>query len=97
MKLVLNASTRVCIRGQLKQARLPPRVPVLETVAFPEAPEVRFRTSYIQPGTPISSNDRQIDYLGCYLTVMPQFDAALRRSRELRAAIRVNGSEPGVF
>ncbi|MBI4371048.1 MAG: ATP-grasp domain-containing protein [Elusimicrobia bacterium] len=76
---------------------LPPRVPVLETVDFPEVPEVKFRATFIKPGTPISSNDRQIDYLGCYLTVMPEFEAALSRSRELRAAVMINGSEPGVF
>lgn len=87
-----NASNYSCL-----QYFLPPEVPVLEQVAFPDSPEVRFRTTYIKPGARIENANRQIDYLGCYLTVMPSFEAALGRSRELRAAVKVNRRHSGVF
>jgi hypothetical protein len=76
---------------------LPPPVDVLKTVAFPSAPEVKFHTTFIEPGTPITSANRQLDYLGCYLTVMPSFEAAIQRSRDLRSQVRINEHHEGVY
>lgn len=76
---------------------LPPNVPRLNALAFPDAPEVKFTSSFIELGSSISSVNRQLDYLGCYLTVMPTFDAAIARSHELRTNVRINGSHQGVF
>ena len=76
---------------------LPPVIDTLETVEFPTNPEVKFRATFIEPGTKIVSTGRQLDYLGCYLTVMPSFLAASERSHELRGKVRVNGRAEGVY
>lgn len=76
---------------------LPPDVSTFETISFPSAPEVKFTTSFLKAGTPLKSHDRQLDYLGCFLTVMPTFDQALARSRELRSQVRVNKTFEGSY
>jgi hypothetical protein len=76
---------------------MPPEVSVLRNIRFPETPEVRFKTSFIASGTSIKNTNRQLDYLGCYLTVMPSFDAAVDRSRELRTQVLINDTHQGGF
>lgn len=76
---------------------LPPEVSTFESIQFPRSSEVRFTTSFLRPGTNLSSHERQLDYLGCYLTVMPTFDQAVARSRELRAEVMVNGAFGGSY
>lgn len=76
---------------------LPPEVSAFESIDFPREPEVKFHTSFLKPGMEIRSKDKQLDYLGCYLTVMPEFSTALKRSRELRSAVRVNHKYKGVY
>ncbi len=76
---------------------LPPNVANFTSIRFPQSCEVPFKTSFLKPGTPLNSHDRQLDYLGCYLTVMPTFEEALKRSRELRADVRVNESHEGSY
>lgn len=76
---------------------LSPVIDTLESVAFPSASEVKFHTTFIAPRTKIISTGRQLDYLGCYLTVMPSFQAAIDRSRELRTGVCVNGKAEGVY
>lgn len=74
-----------------------PPIRVFQGIRLPETPEVRFATSFIKPGTELRSTDRQLDYAGCYLTVLPGFEEAIRRSMELRAQVRINGEHHGVF
>lgn len=76
---------------------LPPKIDEFRSVSFSTDPDVKFHTSFLKPGTRISSTDRQIDYLGCYLTVMPTFSAAIEKSRALRTSVRVNGEFEGAF
>ncbi len=76
---------------------LPPVMDRFESVDFPSAPEVKFHTTFMAPGAKIVSTKRQFDYLGCYLTVMPSFQSALDRSRELRTEVRINGDAEGIY
>jgi biotin carboxylase len=75
----------------------PPEVACLQSVAFPEGAEVKFHSQFIKNGSQLSTVNRQIDYLGCYLTAMPGFQEAISRSRELRSRVRINGDQNGVF
>lgn len=72
------------------QYLLPPGPFVFESIQFPNTPEVKFQTTFVRPGAAVSGSERQIDYLGCYLTVLPDFTAALNRSRELREQVFIN-------
>jgi hypothetical protein len=76
---------------------LPPQPLRFESVEFPKASEVKFHTSFIKPGTDLLSTDRQIDYIGCYLTVMSSFDSAILRSKELRESIKINDTLEGAY
>lgn len=76
---------------------LPPEVEVFLEVSMPQAPEVRFTHAMMKPGTHIRSRETQFDFVGCYLTVGPDFESSLARSKRLRNAVRINGSEPGVY
>lgn len=76
---------------------LPPQIERFQSIDFPDKAEVRFQTTFLKPETRIKSHDRQLDYLGCYLTVMPSFEMAVRRSLELRDLVRVNGELEGVY
>ena len=76
---------------------LPPNIDQFESIQFPSFPEVKFTSSFLEPGAKIKSFGKQLDYLGCYLTVMPTFDAALARSRELRELVIVNGRHQGAY
>jgi len=68
-----------------------------ETISLPSAPEVKFRTTFTKPGAKLASIDRQLDYVGCYLTVMPTFESALSRSKELRGEVKINGHFEGAY
>ncbi len=68
-----------------------------ETISFPSAPEVKFKATFAKSGAQLSSTDRQLDYVGCYLTVMPTFESALSRSRELRGGVKINGHLEGAY
>src|SRR5690606_28805091 len=76
---------------------LAPKAGRLDSVEFPNAPEVVFRATFLPPGAELKGEDTQLSYLRCYLTVMPSFDAALERSKAHRDRIRVNGTFGGVF
>ena len=76
---------------------LPPNVERLERLDLPVSSDVPFTTSFVRPGTRFESRERQLDYLGCYLTVADTFDGALKRSKELRDSVTVNGTLKGVF
>lgn len=76
---------------------LPPNVQMLEEVTFPLVPEVKFKTTFMKSGAQISGTKRQIDYLGCYLTVMPTFDSARARSSELRSRVLINKQHQGEY
>jgi hypothetical protein len=58
---------------------------------------VKFKTTFVKHGANLSSIDRQLDYIGCYLTVMPTFELALSRSRELRSEVKINGYLEGAY
>jgi biotin carboxylase len=103
-ELILNFALGMPISFQPKDRKfsclqyfMPPEVSVLRNIRFPETPEVRFKTSFIASGTSIKNTNRQLDYLGCYLTVMPSFDAAVDRSRELRTQVLINDTHQGGF
>jgi biotin carboxylase len=76
---------------------LAPQSGTFETVTFPKHPEVRFTTSYKENGECMESVDRQFDYVGCYLTVMPSFQQAIKRSLELRREVRINHICEGAY
>ncbi len=76
---------------------LPPNVDQFESIQFPTFPEVKFTSSFLEPGTKIRSYGKQLDYLGCYLTVMPAFRDAISRSQELRSLVVVNGQHQGDY
>ncbi|HKQ03838.1 MAG TPA: ATP-grasp domain-containing protein [Blastocatellia bacterium] len=76
---------------------LPPHELLLESLDFPQMPEVKFSTSFVKPGMQVSGADRQIDYLGCYLTVMPTYESAMARSKELRHLVTINTTIQGAF
>lgn len=76
---------------------LSPPLDSLKEVRLPDSREVNFSTSFIKPGTRNLGGNRQLDYLGCYLTVMPTFQQALDQSLKLREQILVNGTYEGVF
>jgi biotin carboxylase len=92
IKIELKQTAFSCI-----QYVLPARPLKFQSMEFSAAPEVKFSTSFLKPGQEASNLNRQIDYLGCYLTVMPSFEAATRRSRELRSSVRVNGNIVGAY
>lgn len=79
------------------QYALPPQALTIEAIEFPKAEDVVFHTAYIQPGQKVESTERQIDYLGCYLTLGSSFEDALSRSRAHREAFIVNGKLKGSF
>jgi biotin carboxylase len=79
------------------QYLLPPCSLLFESIQFPNVPEIKFHTTFVQPGTLVSDINRQIDYLGCYLTVLPSFQGAIDRSRELRKAVLINGKLEGAY
>ena len=76
---------------------LPPAINVFESVEFTHTEDIKFSTTFLKPGARIVSIERQLDYLGCYLTVMPSFASAIERSRSLRSSVKVNGKYEGVY
>ena len=76
---------------------LPPTISEFEKIDFPRDPEVKFTTQYHDPGDKITSHDKQIDYLGCYLTVKSSFKEAIEKSRALRSQIKINQNLEGVY
>lgn len=79
------------------QYLLPPCRLLFESIEFPDVPEVKFHTTFTKPGTIVSALGRQVDYMGCYLTVMPSFAASLERSRELRGRVMINKNLPAAY
>lgn len=76
---------------------LSPPVNLIESVTFPCDRDVTFTSLFKRIGVPVGSNDTQLDYLGCYLTEGPSFEAATTKSRLLREKIIVNKVSGGVF
>lgn len=76
---------------------LPPYRTVVNEITFPAAPDVAFSSSLVPPGTEARSTDRQLDYLGCYLTTGTSFQRAIDRSRQLRDSVRINGTLQGAY
>lgn len=76
---------------------LPPQALTFASLALPSGSEVRYQKCFVAAGTKVESVERQTDYLGCYLTFMPTFAAAVARSGQLRADVKVNGEWPGSF
>jgi len=76
---------------------LPPDALTFQRMDFPVVEEIKFHTVFPRPGAQITAVDRQIDYLGCYLTVMPSFKSAIERSRELRPLVKINGEMEGRY
>lgn len=76
---------------------LPPEPLTFESMTFPSVPEVKFATYFPVSGTKVLSTERQIDYLGCYLTVQPGFTKAIERSRELRKEVKINQHLMGAY
>ena len=74
-----------------------PPVDRFESIEFPKDAEVVFSTSFIKPGSVMKRFDKQLDYVGCYLTVMPTVQEALKRSYELRSKVIINGGLNGVY
>ncbi len=68
-----------------------------DSISLPTVPEVKFKTTFVKPGAELSSIDRQLDYVGCYLTVMPTFESAVHRSKELRSDAKINGYLEGAY
>lgn len=69
---------------------LPPEVDSFEGIEFPSKEEIKFKSVFIKKGRPLGKRRGQIDYLGCYLTVMPTFQSAIDRSMELRESVKIN-------
>lgn len=69
---------------------LPPCPLLFESIEFPNVPEVKFHTTLTRAGTVVYDFARQVDYVGCYLTVLPGYAEAIRRSRELRDRVLIN-------
>ena len=76
---------------------LPPKISTFESIKFPDAPEIKFKSVFKKPGYNISSNDQQIDYLGCYLTVASSVDEAKKKSELFKNGVLVNECEKGVY
>ena len=76
---------------------LAPKADKFQDIQFPHDDEVKFTATFIKYGTPLLGKDSQVDYLGCYLTVMPSLESALNRSKELRDHIKINNNLKGVF
>lgn len=76
---------------------LPPEPIKFEKIDYPKSKEVPFHTTFLKPGTNAQSVERQLDYLGCYLTLMPSFMKALAKSRELRDAVTINSNLKGAY
>ena len=76
---------------------LPPLIETLKNVLFPDVPEIKFSAAFMAPGAKVANTKRQIDYLGCYLTVMPTFQSAVDRSKELRSMVKINDNYIGEY
>jgi hypothetical protein len=68
-----------------------------DAIQFPDDENVRFTTSFLKPGTEVQSTERQLDYLGCYLTTRPTFEEALAYSLKLRAQVVINSNLPAAY
>jgi ATP-grasp domain len=88
-----NVSIDAEIKGySCLQYVLPPEPMIFRDLSLPDHPEIRYRKTFLATGTAVESIERQTDYLGCYLTFMPSFDAAINRSFELRDEVWINVS-----
>lgn len=76
---------------------LAPKADKFQDIQLPNKNEVKFTATFMKYGTPLLGKDAQVDYLGCYLTVMPTFESALKRSKELRSYVKINNNLKGVF
>lgn len=76
---------------------LAPQPLKLDSIALPEAPEVRFSNRLAEPGSELKSKGRQMDHLGCYLTFDKSFSEAIARSKQLRSGVVVNGKWGGSY
>jgi biotin carboxylase len=76
---------------------LPPKIATFESIEFPKDPDVKFSTTFTKPGQKIDSGERQLDYLGCYLTVGQSFEAAIKKSSSLKSQVKVNKNFEGTY
>jgi biotin carboxylase len=76
---------------------LPPHDLRFESIEFPQADDIKFHTSLVERGAWVTSNDRETDFLGCYITLGSSFSAAVKRSRELRSCVTINGGLLGAY
>ncbi len=91
-KLVYEQKKFACL-----QYALPPQALEVKTLEFPKGDDVVFHTAYIEAGQKVESTERQIDYLGCYLTLGDSFEDALARSHAHREGLILNGKLKGSF
>ena len=76
---------------------LPPFYGKFLSLNFPTASEIKFSTSLIPINSEIRSKSEQTDVIGCFLTVMPTFEEAIKRSKELREQVLINDCQKGVY
>lgn len=81
----------------LQYVLCPPELKLFKTMDFPISKEVVFKSTFLKAETEIKGRARQIDYLGCYLTVMPTFEGALERSSIFKSAVKINQVIGGEF
>ncbi len=91
-KLVKNCRNYSCL-----QYILPPSTDKLLSLEFPVGSEIKFCTNLIPIGTEIKSTTEELDVIGCFLTVMPTFEQAIKRSQERREEVLINGSLKGIY
>lgn len=76
---------------------LTPEITNLKSVTFPLDSRIQFTNIFKKIGDRVSLGDRQIDYLGCYLTVGLEFGETIAKSFELRSQLRINNDQKGIF
>lgn len=91
-KVVNNCKHYSCL-----QYILPPSCSKLLSLTFPTVPEIKFSTNLIPIGSVIKSTTEQTDVIGCFLTVMPTFQEAIKCSQELRKKVLINDCLKGVY
>jgi len=92
-EFVKSATNYSCLQYIL----CPKEVDRFDSLSIPDFDGLEFKTTFLEPGTIIKSKDRQVDYIGCYLTVKPTFRNASNTSQEQRKFVRVNDEFMGVF
>ena len=76
---------------------LPPNIDTFEKITFPADKAIKFTSCFKKAGDRIKRRTEQLDYLGCYLTVMPTFQEALSKSKSLKAKVIINDEFSGEY